>query len=308
MQVYREFKSATGSIAVYVSIVILSMLLILLSLFFTTNSLRKSQLETAMKIKQSYEADNDRAAEIYSELSMEKDRKQYIQSGLILQYDAIDNTGNGHSNTTTTWKDLSGNNNDGAISGATWNSSYLEFDGIDDMVSTISNLNFNSSKEMTIEFVCENQNTGDVTIFMEFSENSNQASDGFYIDTGEFGTNDLTLAMKFQQNSITNHKMVNGLLDQSAASYTVKCDTTKTHDNYIAMYKNSVNFNVENAGEYDDNISNMTLTSNKLYIGGRQGSNFYSNMRLMAVRVYNRALTQSEIQHNYDVDKQKYNL
>lgn len=34
---------------------------------------------------------------------------------MIAYYDAENNTGNGHSDTTTTWKDLSGNDNDGTL-------------------------------------------------------------------------------------------------------------------------------------------------------------------------------------------------
>lgn len=75
----------------------------------------------------------------------EKDKEQisrdipdvisYVQDGLIMYYDGINNTGNGHSNTTTKWKDLSGNNNDGTINGSVWEENSLNFDGIDDWVN-----------------------------------------------------------------------------------------------------------------------------------------------------------------------------
>ena len=68
MQLIKRVRSSKGSIAVYVSIVIISMLLILLALFFTSNAVRRNQLTTAMKVKETYEADNGRAAEIYENL------------------------------------------------------------------------------------------------------------------------------------------------------------------------------------------------------------------------------------------------
>ena len=68
MPLVKKIKSSKGSIAVYVSIVIISMLLILLALFFTSNAVRRNQLTTAMKVKETYEADNGRAAEIYESL------------------------------------------------------------------------------------------------------------------------------------------------------------------------------------------------------------------------------------------------
>ena len=49
-------------------------------------------------------------------------------SSLLRKYDATNNTGNGHSNTTTTWKDLSGHQ-DGTVHGATWGDNYLSFNG-----------------------------------------------------------------------------------------------------------------------------------------------------------------------------------
>ena len=64
----RKIKLEKGSMAVYVSIVLLSMLFILMAVFITSNSVMKSQIETTVGIKQSYEADNSRAAEIYDSL------------------------------------------------------------------------------------------------------------------------------------------------------------------------------------------------------------------------------------------------
>ncbi len=47
------------------------------------------------------------------------------RSSLIRYYDALNNTGNGHDGTATTWKDLSGNQ-DGTLQGVTWSEGYSE--------------------------------------------------------------------------------------------------------------------------------------------------------------------------------------
>ena len=75
----REVKRENGSIAVYISVVILSMLFILLAVFLTSNSKVKSQIETTVTVKQSYEADNGKAGEIYSSLlaKLEPEQKEY---------------------------------------------------------------------------------------------------------------------------------------------------------------------------------------------------------------------------------------
>ena len=66
----------------------------------------------------------------------------YVLNGLELYYDGIDNTGTGeHSLTTTTWKDLSGNGNDGKLNSfgnsiiSGWGKNYLALDGINDWVN-----------------------------------------------------------------------------------------------------------------------------------------------------------------------------
>ncbi len=54
-----------GSMAVYVSIVLLSFLIILSGIYASSISVRKSQLKTALRIKQSYEVYNQNVENIY---------------------------------------------------------------------------------------------------------------------------------------------------------------------------------------------------------------------------------------------------
>ena len=52
----KRMKQEKGSIAVYVSVVVLSMLFILFAVFLTSSSKMKTQIETTIAVKQSYEA------------------------------------------------------------------------------------------------------------------------------------------------------------------------------------------------------------------------------------------------------------
>lgn len=63
-----NLRNKNGSIAVYVSIVLITMLFILAALYFTSNAVRKSQLVTVMKVKEAYEKDNGKVAQIYEYL------------------------------------------------------------------------------------------------------------------------------------------------------------------------------------------------------------------------------------------------
>lgn len=63
-----KIKEERGSMAVYVTIVLLSMLFILTAVFLITNALRKNQIETTLKVKESYEKDISKPGEIYDYL------------------------------------------------------------------------------------------------------------------------------------------------------------------------------------------------------------------------------------------------
>lgn len=65
MQMKRNIKEEKGSIAVYVSIVLLAFLIILSGIFASSMSVKKSQLKTVLMIKQSYELYNKNVEDIY---------------------------------------------------------------------------------------------------------------------------------------------------------------------------------------------------------------------------------------------------
>lgn len=64
-----KIKKENGSMAVYVTVVLLTMLILISSIFMVSSATKKSQLETAYKIKQSYESDNSKAAQIYDNIT-----------------------------------------------------------------------------------------------------------------------------------------------------------------------------------------------------------------------------------------------
>lgn len=63
MQMKRKLKEERASMAVYVAIALTSFLIILVSLYTTSVSVRKAQLSTIIKIKEAYEQDNAKIEE-----------------------------------------------------------------------------------------------------------------------------------------------------------------------------------------------------------------------------------------------------
>lgn len=245
----------------------------------------------------------------------------YVTNGLILQYDAINNTGSGHSNTTTTWKDLSGNGNDGILTGfnmntaSGWNGNALVCDGTDDLVSTIKELDFANASAMTVEFVAKNNGIGR-SVMIETSSNSNINYGSFYIDSNEYGTNDITLAMKFNLDGIycTHHKMADKLFELGKMNaYAVTFDSNRSREQFTRMFCNGGMVPTGDAAvggssaNYD--VSGKILSNHKLYLGRRESGGWNgAKVSFQAIRVYNRALTPEEIQANYQADKVKYGI
>lgn len=65
MQMKKKLIEEKASVSIYVFIVLFSFTIMLTSIYFSANSVRKTQLLTMMKIKQSYEIDNENIEKIY---------------------------------------------------------------------------------------------------------------------------------------------------------------------------------------------------------------------------------------------------
>ena len=74
---------------------------------------------------------------------------EIIKDGLLVWYDGENNTGSGHSSSTTVWKDLSGNGNDGIMTDVILGSNYAEFNG----TSSFVDMGMIKSEYQTIEIV-----------------------------------------------------------------------------------------------------------------------------------------------------------
>ena len=64
-KVSKELKKEKGSMAVYVSVVLLGFLIFLTTVYKASIDVRKSQLVTVLKVKESYEVYNDDIETIY---------------------------------------------------------------------------------------------------------------------------------------------------------------------------------------------------------------------------------------------------
>ena len=229
----------------------------------------------------------------------------YVSDGLIVLYDGINNTGEGHSDTATTWKNLapiSEQNVEGANNGwlmniqqgqtSGWKNNCLTLDGIDDWVK-MSPLSY---QNMTIEIVAK-------------SLSYKEGNQNLYIANLQRGGMMIGVA--------PNAYLV-GEVNVSGTYYDVFSEKEVINNK---IYSLSTGYNGENIYfSVDGDIKKNNVTgvvkepdNNTVFaLGVNPDSNGYegitSNIEIYSVRIYNRCLTEEEIQKNCEIDKKRYHI
>ena len=225
---------------------------------------------------------------------------QIVKNGLVLALDAADQ--NSYVSGITTWNDLSGNNNIGTLTnGPTFNSNNggsIVFDGVNDYV-IVNNFNQlptgSSARTVNIWF---NPNTttwqNDVNnLFFYGTPNVNGAAFGLDFSTypsmevftwGGVGR-DITFSTTFAQTGWANLSVVyNG-------------STT------LSIYENSIN-------TQNTTVTALNTTNTSVWIGSIDTvyRSWYYEGKISNIQIYNRALSQVEIQQNYNAQKARFGL
>ena len=210
----------------------------------------------------------------------------YATDGLILFLDGIDNTGNGHNSSATTWVDISGNGHDYSIGTNTF--------GDDHLVCGSKGLQTSSALPSTyayMELVIENSGLETTTMFIIPSGNAYcsfiahstkmMAPNNTYgsyprVDLSDIFTDKIQLSWpkEYQSNGTYNKFYLNG--QQEPTSNASGGNWAHTHLDYLFCYN--------------------SLTDN-VYKG-----------KVYAVRVYDRVITEAERIANYNMDKARFNL
>lgn len=227
------------------------------------------------------------------------DETDYVQNGLVIQYDGINNTGNGHSNTVSVWKNLVSNNYDGVLknfslnSGSGWTSNGLKFDGVDDWVS-IGELNL---PKVTIEAVVKYDAIGSGE--MEIVSNFENGGYGLHF----YNSKNIFAIYLSDHNSYYRTKSSNNVVVNKNYSLSGSYDNVKA-----ILYENGKK--VENA-IYD--TIGLPQLSTILAVGcNPQGDTSFGgeflNGEILSVRIYNRALLDEEVKQNYRIDKIRFGV
>ena len=252
----------------------------------------------------SVSSDNNSWTEVINEASIETSNGHrinaytdtyngYIQDNLILWLDGYANTGATHAYSSSTWKDLSGNNNNVTVSGSTWYSNYLSFDGVNDYAYR-TNATYNITDEYTLEIlVTPKRNTGTYQIIFNTVNHGRWTERYLSTDIGDGGFT-YTISDSTNSSHITKPILDEELNKVQLVSSVLKERNLKAYSN-ATLYK-------ELTADFSPKI-----TQNRIYIGGSESA-YYFQGEIYSIRVYNRALTEEELLHNYNYDIEKFNL
>ena len=220
----------------------------------------------------------------------------YIQDDLVLWYDGYSNTGNTRNYTTTTWKDLSGNDNDVTVSGATWNYNYLSFDGVNDYAYKTSGTVYNIDKEHTIEVLLKPRKVASSyqSVFNTINSGTSVLQYGslWISKSNEIGFNTGDGSTTYDTNRF------NISADDMGKYFLM---TSVRNDRNYKLYNKGKLIN-ESEYNFDARVPNPGI-----FIGGMPGENYFQG-EIYSIRVYNRDLTEDELLHNYNYDKEEFNI
>ncbi len=218
----------------------------------------------------------------------------YIQNGLAVWYDGINNTSTTHSTNTATWRDLSGSNYNGTVNGASWGNNYLSFDGLNDWVS-IRELNYANP---TVEVVYEISGNGAASTQYLVS---NHETGGYGLYTNQTGTILYTLTYISENSAYSNIT--------TSVVKNIKYSISTTYDgSYLKLYKAGSMWDFKNVVGSIVNPTSSTIVALGTNPSGSVAAGSYLKGKIYSVRIYNRALTSHEVEHNYKIDKVRFGL
>ena len=205
--------------------------------------------------------------------------ESYIKSNLVLQVDGIENTLNGHSDNTNIWYDLSGNGNNLTLENVSW---------------TDDSAVFNNSLAYTDNTV-EN-----ITVEMVVKQNENTNG---YIYVGYFGNNQHLITLYDNNKLLFSH---NNKFYQGFNNYrrNTVCAIFETSQGVVEnSFLNSVRLS-----KTADGTTWTSNLSHYIQIGKYTDNQWRFAGEICSIRIYNRALTEEEIKHNYEIDKIRFGL
>ena len=233
-----------------------------------------------------------------------------IRNNLVLYLDATNTKS--YTSGSSTWFDLSGNNNNftlyNGVGFSNNNGGSLTLDGTNDYIASTSNLNLTSYDYVAIELFYKSNNLN-LSILLEHTTNWNSNTGGLGLGLNTNGNNTIS------NSNHTNHN-------------------TEVPKNYLVSNNQSWNNNLNLFSRISDSTGRLTYTNGLLtpfsasgiytsttttnaggsfanaifYIGSRAGSSFFFNGSISSLKIYGFKINASQALQNYNTNKTRFGL
>jgi hypothetical protein len=223
-------------------------------------------------------------------------------TNLVLHYDPSDVAS--YNGSGTTINDLSGNSRHGIMSNISHTSPYFTYNGFSSQISVADNALLEpGSGDWTIEVWVNQAVAGNDVVLGKFNAGGLTVNVGYSIRTtsstfyGQYGSGGGSGATLFV-NSTNYSKTINTWHQLVYVFTNVAANTFQTFVNGSSI------------GTVNHSLASILNTSTNLYIGSYNNGEYaqWFDGKIGITRLYNRALTSTEVLNNYNVDKSKYGL
>ena len=255
---------------------------------------------TQEEVQKNYEQDKKRFKIIeLTDNNPTPEELGYVSNGLVCMYDGEYNSKYEKSSKTTTWYDLSRNNNEGILKNfnfnenSGWTGKSLVFDGQDDWVA----MKFLSYDNMTIEIVTKllTENKGSDLYFVD-----NYERGGIGIDRDSNG---------YMQGRVNVDGSYIKVKSNNIFKVNQKYSMTIRYDGVNALFReNSDKYLINKVGKIKPPSYSTIFALGANTIGNDYEESLNNNFEVYSVRIYNRALADDEIQQNYNSDKRRFDF
>ena len=218
----------------------------------------------------------------------------YVNDGRQLHLDGKNNAGYSRSSSVKTWYDLSGNKNNGTITGTTWGSNYLSFASSSDHVEKTS-AKYNISSAYTLEVVLRPIDQVDRYQSI-FNTVNTGAAIKQYMTLWSSKWDDVytNSSYRIENSDGTDNKVIYYSGIEKNTTYTL---SATLNGKTLKLYKNGSLVST----------NNLTITPKMSESGMYISSSSYPfDGYIYSIRVYNRELSASEISANYRNDKSRF--
>lgn len=229
-----------------------------------------------------------------------------VRNGLVLHLDAANvksYPGSGN-----IWYDLSSNKNNVTLfNSPAYTSGYLSF-GVNTYGVTQNNLDLTSTDKITI-IVVTRTTTTTLKMILEHSVGAGSRN-AFWVLMGPDSSGTTPSgSMEFaDHNTSYNIAHTSTLLNNGQWSYVaVTSDRSKTATDQNSMYLNGALNSVNNTGTYSNDLTG-NYDSFPLYIGARAGVSLFYLGDISNIMIYNRVLSEYELNQNFAAMKGRYGI